>query len=144
MDLQLRKYINYFFKTYNLLEIQDEINFKFIKSFPQISTPNYKIELYQYLRDLVVKNLDKINKNQLMEILEENQIYKFENINEIIMSNDFYGIDDILDIIFPNKEYQQNEEYIILKKYYEAKIPIKSIQTFENKLFLQKEIFKDN
>jgi len=86
MDLQLRKYINYFFKTYNSIIVKDEINFKFIKSFPQISTPNYKIELYQYLRDLVVKNLDKINKNQLMEILEENQEtlnFQFNSTNEV-------------------------------------------------------------
>jgi len=48
----------------NSLIIKDNINFKFIKDYPQFSTPNSKTSLYTYLKQLIVLNLDNITQNQ--------------------------------------------------------------------------------
>jgi hypothetical protein len=132
--------IDIYFRTYDFIKINyDEINFKFIKLLPKISTPNYKTELYNYLKNLIIKNLDKIKESKLLQIFEENEIYQFNSFEDVILSEDFYGTDDLLKIIYPNNEYFNFPEYIKLKKFKDAKLDIKSIQTFENKLFIHQQ-----
>jgi len=124
----------------NSLIIKDNINFKFIKDYPQFTTSNSKTSLYTYLKQLIIQNLDNITQNQsdnIIHILQDNDYDMTNNITNIIMSDDFYHIDDILDIIFPNKDYINNLEYINLKKISNAKLPPHSIQHHTNKLFQQ-------
>ena len=134
-----------YFNTYNLIFtdiINNNLTFKFIKEYPQITTPEYKLLLYDYLKNLIIQNINNITimqYNNIINLLEENDIIitDINNLVDIIKSDDFYYTDDVLNIIYPKKDYIYYSDYIKLKEYSDAKLPINSIQHFTNKLFEQ-------
>ena len=104
-----------YFNTYNLIFtdiVKDNITFKFIKEYPQITTPEYKLLLYDYLKNLIIQNINNITimqYNNIINLLEENDIIitDINNLVDIIKSDDFYYTDDVLNIIYPKKSALQ-------------------------------------
>jgi hypothetical protein len=134
----------------NSIIVKDDINFKFIKEFPIITTlskSETKIVLYSYIKTLILQNIKNITKKQydnILEVLNDNDydITKIKNISEIleiVKSENFVESDEVIKIIFPNNEYKNDSEYKTLKNIYDADIPISSIQQNTNKLFQYEE-----
>ncbi len=134
------------------LRSSNEITFKYIKYFPQISTPNYKKYFYKYLKELIINIITKSDLTLLTLILKDNDyepdlfsgLFSCEKIIEIIGSDDFYELDSVLDLLYPNSEYKLFDKYIELDKFNKAKIPINSIQHYENKLFVENKSGSNN
>ena len=85
---------------------------------------------YIYLNYYYIKYFNPIEENDII-------INDLNNLLDIIKSDDFYYTDDVLNIIYPKKDYIYYSDYIKLKEYSDAKLPINSIQHFTNKLFEQ-------
>jgi hypothetical protein len=154
--MTLDEQISTYFSTYNNIISTVYINilknesteFKYLDSFGQIKTPCYRTKLYSFLKSLIIKKIPFLHQTQLnliFEILEEDSIEKTsENLIFQINSPDFYSIDDIIDIVYPTFEYKQNKIYQELKILSDNKIPIYSVQYYDNKLFMKKSLGKHN
>ncbi len=122
-----------------------DINFKYIKDYPQIQTPNYREYYFRYIKKLIISNLSEKNFHLLNQIFIEydyepdlsNNKFSLDNMIQIINSDDFYGLSQILEIIFPNPEYKTMDTYFKHDPFYKVRLPVSSIQTYENKLFVQ-------
>ena len=102
----------------NSIIIKDNLNFKFLKDFPQITIPNAKTLLYLYIKQLIIQNINNITQKQydnIINILQEND-YNTNNIIDTINSNDFYESDTLLNIYFQIKNIIMIVNILILKK----------------------------
>ena len=74
-DNKLDEISGIYVSTYqNNLLFKPVNNFKYIKSYPQITTPDYKKIYYNYLRKIILEKICKNNLNLVYEIFEDNGI----------------------------------------------------------------------
>lgn len=145
--MDINHFVTTFFQTYNSIYSNTNSDLICVKEFLKITTKNYKIALDNYVRELIMKNINTINStqhNQITQNLIENELdpdngdrFSLNKIKDIVNSDDFYGLYDILEVLFPNKEYENDDTYKKLLKYKNAKLSVNPIQYHNNKLFLQ-------
>lgn len=127
------------------LKLDYNIEFKYLKNYPQIQTPMYREYYFRYIKKLIISNISDKNFQLLNQILIDyeyepdlpNNQFSLEFIIQIIKSDDFYGLSEILELIFQNREYKSIDEYFTNDTFYKVRLPVCSIQTYENKLFVQ-------
>ena len=122
---------------------KDNVSINFVEELPKITTENYKLSLYEYIRHLIIDNLVSDNIDLITNILLDNdyvpnnKIFTLNEIKDIVNKNDFYDLDDIIKIVYPL--YTTTNEYKRLKSAVGS--PIHEIQQESNKLFKQKNIY---
>ncbi len=159
--MHLNKYIDNYFSSYNIIISHEDklvttCGLRYIKTFPQVKTPCYKTKLYDYLKSIIYKAIIDMNESdkklqEVKDIIDDYELTFIDTVNntnlknhnkhnliEIINSKDFYGTDDLIEIIYPKKEYTNYPDYIEFKTKADAKIPINSVQYYDNLLFEQK------
>jgi hypothetical protein len=124
--------------------VKDNIEFKLIKTFDKITTPNYRQSIINYQKKIILEKIKNIDDKTYVHViniikdeddsLEDDEI-TVDFIIYKITNNELYCVLELFNLLY--QEYVNDEYYNFLINAKNNNIGINSIQEYENKLFLE-------